>query len=421
MKTISFGVWNLKSMRFRQWVAISIISFIIICSVSINANNSKIYPCSTQLTSTQPLPENVYSEIETLSGWYRYLDTPGHREAENYIFSKFESYGLNTSRMEYTVNRQDGSKRGCNVLGLLEGTTVPNKWLVVGGHYDANQYATSGAYDNAAGAGTVLELARYFTEYFDTTCGPASSILFATWDAEEGGGAGSKHFVENLPAGVDVVAYLNFDMCCLNYPIRNSIPGSTEDYFKLNLYTSPVSDFSGYSNIELNESTQENFTIFQELLMNITYQKNDYPLEWVPVMDDTAVISDHSHFIRNSIPSVWFRGMNEYPRNEGDLNERNFKHTPVDTLETMELFAGSKAELLKGINTGLTIGYQLILEVLNLTTPLLEVTLEPEESVDEEKMKEVCFSWWVIALVMVVVVFLAIYYFIPRLKKKRIS
>ncbi|MCK5559747.1 MAG: FeoB-associated Cys-rich membrane protein, partial [Thermoplasmata archaeon] len=109
--------------------------------------------------------------------------------------------------------------------------------------------------------------------------------------------------------------------------------------------------------------------------------------------------------------------MNEYPRNEGDLNERNFKHTPVDTLDTMELYAGSNAELLKGINTGLTIGYQLILEVSNLTTPMSEVTLEPEESVNEEKMKEVCFSWWLIALVMVVVIFLAIYYFIPRLKK----
>jgi len=68
--------------------------------------------------------------------------------------------------LEYTCNRPDGDARGCNVLGLLEGTLAPELWLVVGGHYDANMYAISGAYDNAAGTATVLELARVISEKF---------------------------------------------------------------------------------------------------------------------------------------------------------------------------------------------------------------------------------------------------------------
>ncbi len=81
--------------------------------------------------------------------------------------------------------------------------------------------------------------------------------------------------------------------------------------------------------------------------MNITYTQNNCPSKWVIVMDDTETISDHSHFIRKSIPAVLFWGMNEYPRDERNLNERNFKHTPVYTLETMGRYAGGKSELLK--------------------------------------------------------------------------
>ena len=135
-----------------------------ISAVNIFTNNKRSTP--NHSPEIQPSPEYVYNDIDTLSGWYRYLDTPGHKAAEDYIFSKFESFGLNTSRLEYTCHRPDGDVRGCNVLGLLEGTLVPELWLVVGGHYDANMYATSGAYDNAAGAAAMLELARVFTEHF---------------------------------------------------------------------------------------------------------------------------------------------------------------------------------------------------------------------------------------------------------------
>jgi hypothetical protein len=100
--------------------------------------------------------------------------------------------------------------------------------------------------------------------------------------------------------------------------------------------------------------------------MNITYDQKDLPEEWVLVLDDTEVQSDHSFFIRNNIPAVWFRGLHEYPKDTGDLNERNFKHTPVDSLETMEFYSGGKSELLNGIDTGLSIAFELANGVLEL-------------------------------------------------------
>jgi hypothetical protein len=139
----------------------------------------------------------------------------------------------------------------------------------------------------------------------------------------------------------------------------------------MNIYTSPIDDFSRYENIEFNEATFGNFTKFRELLENITYEQYSYPLDWVLVMDDTVGASDHRFFIERSIPGVWFRGMNEKPREERDLNEIAFKHTPIDRLETMEEYAGGKEELLKGMDTGLLISYTLatqLLEFQNLSS-----------------------------------------------------
>jgi hypothetical protein len=168
--------------------------------------------------------------------------------------------------------------------------------------------------------------------------------------------------------------------------------------------------------VEFNETTLENFTIFQNILSNITYGKFNHPPEWVLVMDDTALVSDHRHFIRQSIPAVWFRGMNEYPRNEGDINERNFKHTPVDTLETMERYAGGKNELLKGIDTGLSIGYELILEILDWSTTSKDSNNDPDyqNSVDAEL--DITNMVWFIAGVCIIFVIGVIYLYKYRSK-----
>ena len=96
-------------------------------------------------------------------------------------------------------------------------------------------------------------------------------------------------------------------------------------------------------------------------------------------MDDTVGASDHRFFIERGIPGVWFRGMNEKPREELDLNEIAFKHTPIDRLETMEEYAGGKEELLKGMDTGLFISY-------TLTTQLLEsYNLSSSQNAGENK------------------------------------
>ena len=299
----------------------------------------------------------MYDEIQNLP-WYRYLDSPGHRDCEQHIASKFDDYGLEVSRQEYTGQRPDGEVRCVNILGYLEGGE-PDTWLVIGAHYDTNLLASQGAYDNGAGVATLMELVRLFTQV--ETGRPRISIMFATWDAEEGGGAGSSYFVENLPEGIDVVTYINLDMFGLNYPVVNSfnyLPSSNEEYFRLYMYTSPVEDFSGYDE-EYSDETLENFTALRTWVEEISYEEWQYPEEWVVALDDTETNSDQKFFIRKSIPSVWFRGMHENSWEEGDTNEQTFKHTPIDTLVTMETYAGGRNNLLEGLETPLRISYNL--------------------------------------------------------------
>ncbi|UCE74250.1 MAG: M28 family peptidase [Methanomassiliicoccales archaeon] len=353
--------WPRKLLRYNEIVLILLSILIVLGSFNFHSMKSQASRISTSDYGSAPSSEHVYDETDVISQWYRYLDTPGHSEAERYIASVFEEYGLNVTTQEYTAQREDGEVRAANILGYLKGKDA-DKCLIIGGHYDVHEYSTHGAYDNAVGAGTVIELARLFSEVENHT--PTTSMIFAAWDSEEGGGAGSKYFLDNMPWQTDIIAYINLDMFSLNYPVKNNIPLSNEEYYKMNIYTSPIKDFSRYDDIEFNKSTLGNFTKFREILENITYEQYNYPPNWVPVMDDTVGASDHRFFIERGIPGVWFRGLNEKPREERDLNEIALKHTPIDRLETMEEYAGGKEELLKGIDTGLVISYSLATQIL---------------------------------------------------------
>ena len=313
--------------------------------------------------ATEPSAERVYELVDTISDWYRYLDTPGHHDAEAFIIETMEGYGLEVYRQEFTVNQGGQQLNAVNVVGYYEGKD-PDTWLVLGGHYDATISSDSGAYDNAVGTATVLELARYFTQEVETQ--PEISLVFGAWDSEEEGGQGSELFVESAAGNATVLANLNFDMFGLSYPIPNRAslsPLCDEEFFKLYLYTSPIEDFSGYTGYEYDNQTRANFSMLREALEQVAYDELALPPEWVLATDDIETNSDQRSFIRAGIPAIWFRGMHEYAWQEGDACEQTIKHFSTDRLESIELIAGSHANLLAGFQTGLDIAAGLVTEL----------------------------------------------------------
>ncbi len=81
--------------------------------------------------------------------------------------------------------RVDGVLR--DVVGVRRGTTHPDRYVVVAGHYDS-WYA--GAFDNCSGAGSLLGMIGP-----DANPDPAYTTIYIGWDAEEPGLIGSYSWV----------------------------------------------------------------------------------------------------------------------------------------------------------------------------------------------------------------------------------
>lgn len=106
--------------------------------------------------------------------------------------------------------------RGANVVGLVHGTRLRDRVIVVSAHFDhvgtRSGEIFNGADDNASGTAAVLELAAHFTAH-----PPAHTMAFAFWDAEEVGHVGSRSFVAAAPIPLSsIAANVNLDMVSRN-------------------------------------------------------------------------------------------------------------------------------------------------------------------------------------------------------------
>tara|TARA_X000000368_G_scaffold199966_1_gene157893 strand:- start:84 stop:1013 length:930 start_codon:yes stop_codon:yes gene_type:complete len=145
----------------------------------------------------------------------RRAGSDGIEKATKYIESEFERIGL--SKYD-TLNsfRQNFEFYGMsfnNVIGVLNGKSVSNEYIVVSAHYDhlginkekQGDNIYNGANDNASGVTAVLTLAEHFKK-LDLN---ERSIIFIAFTAEEMGLRGSRYFgkvinPDNFVAGVNI-------------------------------------------------------------------------------------------------------------------------------------------------------------------------------------------------------------------------
>ena len=333
---------------------------------------------------TWPIPSVVVNDIETLADFgYRKIDTVAHANAGDFIQFRFEDLGYEVEVQNFTTELCEDCR---NYVATIEGENQ-DSWIVVGGHYDAICYSqqiiigieypgctSQGAYDDATGVASVLELARLMKEWqqlawdeLDIELKPKHTWKFAAWDYEEwqgsgspeGAGYGSETFVTTLPDGVEIATYINLDMYGLNWPVEtqlvSQLSGCDEDYFHLYLFTSPVDDWSYYEDRGLNvtDEMREQATLLQERLGFVLHEELQYPSEWVVVLDDTKGNSDHYNFISRGWPATWFRGMHEYLQEEDDTCEQSPKHAPTDRVDVVYSLAGGRSGFEAGMQTGL--------------------------------------------------------------------
>jgi hypothetical protein len=158
---------------------------------------------------------------DTLEG--RETGSRGGRAASNYIFKAFERLGAAPAGDGGTYF-QSFNAASRNVVAIVEGSDprLKDQAIVIGAHYDHVGYGTArnsygptgyihnGADDNASGVAGLLEVLDA-VKHLPTP--PRRSIVFACWDAEEGGLHGSRQWVSKPTVPLSqVVLDINIDM-----------------------------------------------------------------------------------------------------------------------------------------------------------------------------------------------------------------
>ena len=169
------------------------------------------------------VPEQLLADVRILSAddmEGRDTGSPGGERARAYIVSRLEAMGIaappvgRLQPFEAEGRTRSGSKKysGTNILGLIPGTRVGDRYIVISAHYDHvgvnDGLIYNGADDNASGVATMLEIAARLKAN-----PPEHSVIIVAFDGEERGLIGAKHFVQAPPVPLSSIALnLNFDM-----------------------------------------------------------------------------------------------------------------------------------------------------------------------------------------------------------------
>ncbi len=163
----------------------------------------------------------------------RLAGTAHEAEAANYISDRFLQYGVLPAGddrryiQQFTLIGPMADVMGVNnhqsrnVVGKVEGTENPDRYIIIGAHYDGqgtggmismsdsdDELIHNSADDNASGTAGLLMLANHFSEN-----PPANSVKFVAFSGEEVGLLGSRYFTDTMEMDVDsVLAMINLDM-----------------------------------------------------------------------------------------------------------------------------------------------------------------------------------------------------------------
>ncbi|HKG15732.1 MAG TPA: M28 family peptidase, partial [Pyrinomonadaceae bacterium] len=162
----------------------------------------------------------LLEDVRVLSGDAmegRGMGTRGGVMARAFVISRFADLGLKTFGDSYEKPFDAGERvaskiRPANVVGYVEGSKHPERFVVVTAHYDhlgvRDKQIYNGADDNASGVAVLLQLAAHFARER-----PSNSIIFAALDGEEEGLLGARALVKWLKDERRVVALdVNMDM-----------------------------------------------------------------------------------------------------------------------------------------------------------------------------------------------------------------
>lgn len=277
-----------------------LLAFIFVC---ISCNQPPAEQETDSIVQQDQILEDVkYLASDKLEG--RETGSEGNRLAQKYITERFDSLGLvmfddrylHSFKHSNPRNNQEFSE-AVNLIGAVEGSESPHRYIVVTAHYDhlgiREGEIYNGADDNASGVGGLLASARYFTDNK-----PKNSMMFIAFDAEEQGLAGARHFVKNpvVPLG-QIAVSVNMDMISTNFE---------NDLYAVGTYHYPFL-----------KPLVEDFTKNSPVNVLFGYDSEEWEQDW-------TMASDHGPFHQKGIPFIYF-----------GVEDHEHYHQPTDTFENI--------------------------------------------------------------------------------------
>lgn len=244
-------------------------------------------------TSALDLKELLEIQEELASDDFQGRATGDNQKTQELISAYLTEIGLQSfgtnyeSQFTFIDEKTKKEREGINFIGFVKGKTYPDKYLVLGAHYDhlgvVNDTIFNGADDNASGTSALLTLAKYFS-----TNQPEHSIIFVAFDAEEMGLHGSKYFVNNPPSALsNIILDFNFDMISRNPKNEIYIVGMHPFPQFKPLIEQAASNSSltiSYGHDDPNDKTKDywmyssdNGPFFAKGIPNITFSEEDHP------------------------------------------------------------------------------------------------------------------------------------------------
>lgn len=263
----------------------------------------------TQAASLRIDSERLMSTVTTLADPKfegRAAGSPGGIAARAWILERYKAIGLQPVSGSYvfpfkfqrkSMTGLDGE--GANVLGMCVGKDITLPMFVVSAHYDhlgvRDGVVYPGADDNASGVAVILELAAYCQRNRFRR-----SIVFAAFDAEEGGLNGARVFVATPPMPKERIALnVNLDMVSRS---------DTREIFVAGTYHTP----------SLKPPLED---VAKRAPITVLFG-HDRPKALAGGVDDWTNQSDHGPFHAAKIPFVYF-GVEDHPD----------YHKPTDTAD----------------------------------------------------------------------------------------
>jgi hypothetical protein len=327
----------------------------------------------------------IFQGLQSFVNAYPYRLTGNPTEIAAGIHLKDEMKGLGyETRVVSLVNGTAATTQTCAdcpgaglkaVVGIKKGTTLPDEWIMLVGHYDTVPQTIYGAYDNGAGTNFIRMMARELADV------PTNrSVAFTFFNGEEEGLLASARYAQYLKeTGQKITAVLGFDMVGIAYPVATPGP------------TNCLCLFHGAADKAR----------FEPLMKYVNYEFLDFPGDEVNMRTSREVRlvgtndrnSDERSFANQGYPTMRWAGKrraSDYPG----------YHLPNDTIETIVAQSGGQSFYEQGIENTLKSVYYTALALDNhdpvptftSSSDGLTVTVDASGSSDEDGALS-GFSW----------------------------